>query len=408
MFESFKPHPADPIFSLTPIFERDPRAEKVNLSIGMYTNAAGEFPLLSAVKAAAEEINRASSPSTYLPMAGHADYRRAVQILLFGPDQHKRQAGQVSTIQSLGGTGALRIGADILKRHFPQSGVWVSDPTWDNHKAILRAAGLTIYRYPYFDPTTNSVDFEALFDCLAGLPPHSIVLFHACCHNPTGADLSPEQWDQIGGIARMRKLIPFFDFAYQGFAKGIDEDAYPIRMMAKLGLSFLVANSFSKNFGLYGERCGALSFVCSNQREAALAQGEMESVVRSSYSNPPFHGAHIIAKVLLEPRLQALWRSNVEEMRLRIQDMRAALVGAVARKGASSSFNHLLGQQGMFGYTGLSAKMVEELREKFAVYLVDTGRLCFAGLNFANVEHVADALAQVIMAQGNKAWIPTT
>lgn len=393
MFSSFENYPADPIFSLYPRYQQDHRPQKVNLSIGLYYDAMGELPLLSSVREALWLIYDTPRPSSYLPMSGHADYCQAVQSLLFGPDHPMLVAGNLSTIQSLAGTGALRVGAEILKRRFPNSKVWVSEPTWENQVAIFKATGFDVHRYPYYDSRSHSVDFESLVACLKALAPQSIIVFHPCCHNPTGADLSPEQWDEITAIAKAGRLIPVFDFAYQGFGSGIDEDAYAIRAMANQKVPCLVANSFSKNFALYGERCGALTFVCATPEEASLAHAEMVHTIRASYSNPPAHGASIIAKVLLNPRLAANWRTDVEQMRLRVQSMRAGLVQSLARRNTGNQYQHLIQTRGMFGVTGLSAQQVKTLQDEFAIYLVDTGRLCFAGLNPGNIETVADALA---------------
>jgi aromatic-amino-acid transaminase len=395
MFDSFKPYLGDPILSLLPRFQSDPRADKVNLSIGLYYNDAGELPVLRSVSSALAVLSGEPLAAPYLPMAGHDAYRQAVQELLFGAEHACLKGGQVSTIQTLGGTGALKIGCDVLWQHFPASEVWVCEPTWDNHLAICAGSGFAVRRYPYFDPLTQAVDFAAMVDCLLRLAPRSIVLLHACCHNPTGADLSRFEWDRVVDIVRSRDLIPFFDFAYQGFGEGIDEDCYPIRSMASAGLSFLVANSFSKNFALYGERCGALSFVCQNRGEAERAQGQMELAVRRNYSSPPRHGGSLVAQVLLDPRLRTMWRAEVDEMRWRIKAMRRQLYEALSARCRGRDLSHLLRQQGMFSDTGLSSEAVGELRERFAIYLVQTGRLCLAGLNAGNVERVADAIAEV-------------
>lgn len=396
MFDSFKPYLGDPILSLLPQFQSDPRAEKVNLSIGLYYNDAGELPVLGSVRSALTALSCEPLAAPYLPMAGDNAYRRAVQELLFGTEHVSLGNGLVSTIQTLGGTGALKIGCDVLYQHFPESEVWVCDPTWDNHLAICAASGFVVRRYPYFDPATHSVDFAAMADCLLRLAPRSIVLLHTCCHNPTGADLSRLEWDRVADIVRSRELIPFFDFAYQGFGEGVDEDCYPIRSMASAGLSFLVANSFSKNFALYGERCGALSFVCQNQGDAECTLGQMELAVRRNYSSPPRHGGRIVAQVLLDTRLRTTWRAEVDEMRWRVKAMRRLLCEALSARCRNYNFSYLLRQQGMFSETGLSPEMVGELRERFAIYLVQTGRLCLAGLNAGNVERVAEAIAEVI------------
>ncbi|MDD3481761.1 amino acid aminotransferase [Azovibrio restrictus] len=395
MFASFQRYPADPIFSVLPKFQQDRRLHKVNLSIGLYYDETGALPLLSSVKEALANLHAKPEPSSYLPMEGHAGYRQAVQRLLFGTACQLLASGRISTIQTLGGTGALRIGAEILKRRFPASSVWVSEPTWENQVAIFKSAGFEVHRYPYYNPASRSVDFESLVCCLKGLAPHSILILHACCHNPTGLDLSSEQWDEVTSIAAERELIPFFDCAYQGFGQGMQEDAYSVRVMASHGVSCLIASSFSKNFALYGERCGALTFVCPTPCQAELAHAEMAHTVRANYSNPPSHGANIIANILLDSGLAALWRSEVENMRLRLESMRTALVEALERNGQGHHFRHLLETKGMFGLTGLSAQQVETLRDEFAIYLVESGRLCFSGLNAKNVTRVADSLGRI-------------
>ena len=395
MFTSFQTYPADPIFSLIPKFQKDHRPRKVNLGIGLYYDEHGELPVLPSVREALTNIHTLSKPSSYLPMEGHGDYRRAVQQLLFGMNCPMVASGKVSTIQTLGGTGALRIGAEVLKRRFPNSQVWVSEPTWENQLAIFKSAGFDVHRYPYYNPYSQSIDFESLVSCLKRLAPRSIIVLHACCHNPTGLDLSTQQWDEISSLAAENSLIPFFDFAYQGFGNGIEEDAYAIRAMAMRHVPCLVANSFSKNFALYGERCGALTFVCPTPEQAELAFAEMVNTVRANYSNPPSHGAYVISNVLLNSKLYELWRYEVELMRIRLQSMRTALVEVLERNNHGHQFRHLLETRGMFALTGLNVRQVESLRDEFAIYLLDSGRLCFSGLNANNVERVASGLAQV-------------
>lgn len=392
-FERFKAQPSDPIFGLMAQFYADPRPNKVNLGIGMYYNGAGELPILRSVRLAKEFLNGREQASRYLPMAGYADYCRSAQTLVFGDDV---DAGRIATIQTLGGTGALRIGAEVLKRHFPEAEVWGSDPGWDNHLTIFSHAGFSVQRYPYLDKVAHTVNFAAMRACLERLPRQSIVLLHACCHNPTGADLSGMQWLQLAELVRERGLIPFFDFAYQGFALGIDEDAYAIRLMAEMGIAFVVASSFSKNFALYGERCGTLFFYCQNDNQAGLAQGQLEHAVRGNYSNPPLYGASIISCILRDAELNSLWRTEVNEMRERIQGMRQRLVDTVSCNSAGLDFNHLRRKRGMFIGSGLSPTEVDKLRTQLGIYLAPGGRLCLAGLNKANVEMVAEAILKII------------
>ena len=394
-FEHFKPQPSDPIFGLMARFQADPRPDKVNLGIGMYYNEAGELPILGSVRMAGNSLREHEQASRYLPMAGYAEYRHAAQALVFGGGDNI-YPGHIATIQTLGGTGALRVGAEVLKKHFPEAEVWVSDPGWDNHSTIFTSAGFKVRRYPYLANGAHVVDFAAMYACLGRLPSHSIVLLHACCHNPTGADLSRAQWLQLAELVSDRSLIPFFDFAYQGFAEGIDEDAYAIRLMAEMNIAFVVANSFSKNFALYGERCGALGFYCQNERQARKALEQMEHAVRGNYSNPPLHGARIIACILNDTELHKLWRAEVQEMRERIQSVRKRLADALSRNAAGLDFNHLHQRHGMFVGSCLSPAEVVELRSQSGIYLAPNGRLCLAGLNKSNVELVAEAILKII------------
>jgi aromatic-amino-acid transaminase len=329
-------------------------------------------------------------------MAGLSIYRQAVQVLLFGEDHPIVAAGRVATVQTIGGSGALKVGADLLKSYFPSSKVWLSTPTWDNHAAIFEGAGFGVERYPYFDPATRGVNFAAMTSCLDSLPPCSIVLLHPCCHNPTGADLGMQEWDTVVEIIRKRHLIPFLDIAYQGYGEGVDEDAYAIRALAHAGLSFLVGNSFSKTFSLYGERVGALSIVCRDAAETARVLGQMERVVRRSYSSPPSFGSQVVAAVLQSPELRRLWRSEVSVMRDRIVGMRVALRDTLNTRCPGMNFDYLLEQRGMFSYTGLTPDKVAELRHRAGIYLVDTGRMCLTGLNAGNVVRVAGELAHII------------
>lgn len=397
MFEHIDAYAGDPILSLMETFKADPRGDKVNLSIGLYYDAQGVIPQLDAVQQAyARNEGRRAIPSLYLPMEGLKPFREAVQSLLFGADSPVLNAGRVATIQTLGGSGALKVGADFLKRYFPQSEVWVSDPTWDNHVAIFEGAGFTVHSYPYFDPQTLGVDFDAMLTTLAGLPRRSIVLLHPCCHNPTGSDLTPAQWDRVIEQARDRGLIPFLDIAYQGFGGGIDEDAYAIRTLAAAGQPFLVANSFSKIFSLYGERVGGLSVVCESGDAAECVLGQLKATVRRNYSSPPTLGAELVSTVLNDAALKASWQSEVEAMRARIIVMRKTLRDALKHTLPERDFDYLTQQRGMFSYTGLSAAQVDRLREEFGVYLIRSGRICVAGLNEMNVGQVAEAFARVM------------
>lgn len=395
MFEHVETYAGDPILSLTESFNQDIRPDKVNMGIGVYYNDQGCIPIMRAVKIAEHNLAQSPSPYNYLPMEGIAAYRMAVQRLIFGERHPALIAERVATIQSIGGSGALRIGADFLKRYFPTSQVWVSDPTWENHVAIFENAGFTVNRYPYFDRSLGGVNINALLNCLNDLTPHSIVILHPCCHNPTGSDLTAEQWDQIIALVNERQLIPFIDTAYQGFGNTLDDDAYAIRAMAKSGSAFLVSNSFSKIFSLYGKRCGGLSIVTGSRAEAERVLGQLKLTVRRHYSSPPTHGARLITTVLTDPTLYTMWKDEVEEMRLRIKEMRQSLVDILTAELPHADFSHILKQQGMFSYTGFSPEQVTALREQFAIYLVNSGRMCVAGLNQRNVERVGKAFAKV-------------
>ncbi|MBS1209674.1 MAG: aromatic amino acid aminotransferase [Proteobacteria bacterium] len=397
MFQHIDAYAGDPILSLMETFKTDPRVDKVNLSIGLYYDAKGVIPQLDAVQQAYGRIEgRRVVPSVYLPMEGLKPYREAIQSLLFGADNAAVKAGRVATIQTLGGSGALKVGSDFLKRYFPQSEVWVSDPTWDNHVAIFEGAGFKVHTYPYFDPQTLGVAFDAMLAALAALPAQSIVLLHPCCHNPTGSDLTPAQWDKVIELARARELIPFLDIAYQGFGAGMEQDAYAIRALAAAGIPFLVANSFSKIFSLYGERVGGLSVVCSDAAVAERVLGQLKATVRRNYSSPPMLGAELVSAVLGDAALKAGWLAEVEGMRTRIIAMRETLVGALKTTLPGRNFDYLIEQRGMFSYTGLSAAQVDRLRDEFGIYLVRSGRICVAGLNDTNVARVADAFARVM------------
>jgi len=397
MFKHIDAYAGDPILSLMETFKTDPRSDKVNLSIGLYYDGKGVIPQLNAVQQAYARLTaRQTTPSLYLPMEGMKPYREAIQQILFGASSEALQSGRVATIQTLGGSGALKVGADFLKRYFPHAEVWVSNPTWDNHVAIFEGAGFKVHTYPYFNPQTLSVDFAGMTSTLASLPKESVVLLHPCCHNPTGSDLTTEQWDQIVKLVQERNLIPFLDIAYQGFGAGMEEDAYAIRALAAAGLPFLVGNSFSKIFSLYGERVGGLSVVCDDASSAERVLGQLKATVRRNYSSPPTLGAELVNTVLNDTALKATWLAEVEAMRTRILDMRQTLVATLKKPLPDRDFSYLTTQRGMFSYTGLSAEQVDRLREEFGIYLVRSGRICVAGLNTGNVERVAEAFAKVL------------
>ena len=396
MFQHVEFYPGDPILGLVETFNNDTRTEKVNLGIGIYFDDEGKLPVLGSVRKA--EVRRAAQalPRPYLPMEGLAAYRSAVQNLLFGQDHPALAENRIATIQTLGGSGALKVGADFLRRWFPQAKVYVSDPTWDNHRSIFEGAGFEVGTYPYYDPETVGVKFEEMLSFLLGLPENSVVLLHPCCHNPTGVDLTHAQWDAVLEVMQTRKLIPFMDIAYQGFGEDLDHDAYAIRKAVAMDLPLFVSNSFSKNLSLYGERVGGLSVVCPNAEEAALVFGQLKFTVRRIYSSPPAHGGFITAEVINTPELFARWQNEVAEMRDRIRAMRQKLHAVLSAKLPQKNFDYFIKQRGMFSYTGLTPKQVQRLQDEFAVYLVASGRMCVAGLNEANIDYVANAFAEVL------------
>lgn len=398
MFEHVEAYPGDPILTLVETFHADQRPQKVNLGIGLYYDEEGRIPLLASVQKA--EAARAASPSPrpYLPMEGAANYRSAVQKLLFGADHEAVTSQRIATIQTIGGSGALKVGADFIKRYFPQSEAWISNPSWDNHRAIFEGAGIKVHDYPYYDAATGGLLFDDMLATIKQLPAQSVVLLHPCCHNPTGVDLSSAQWDMLIPVLKQAQLIPFLDIAYQGFGQGLNEDAFAIRSLSNAGISFLVSNSFSKNLSFYGERCGGLSIVCTNAEEASRVLGQMKATVRRNYSSPPTHGGQITAAVMNDPTLFAEWTEEVAAMRLRIKSMRQKLHEVLSTRLPGRDFSYFITQQGMFSYTGLSPEQVDRLREEFAVYLVRSGRMCVAGLNSRNVAYVAEAMASVLQA----------
>ncbi|MEE4718872.1 amino acid aminotransferase [Pseudomonas alliivorans] len=398
MLAHVESYAGDPILSLMETFGKDPRADKVNLSIGLYYDAQGRIPRLDAAVSAQQQLAEGEqTASLYLPMEGLAPYRQAVQTLLFGENNPAVLAGRVATIQTLGGSGALKVGADFLKYAFPDSQVWVSDPTWENHNALFGGAGFKVNTYPYFDAQTGGVKFDAMLDALQQLPARSIVLLHPCCHNPTGADLSVAQWDQVVAVVKDRQLIPFLDIAYQGFGNGMDEDAYAIRAMTDAGVTAFISNSFSKIFSLYGERVGGLSVVCEDSASAVNVLGQLKATVRRNYSSPPAHGAQVVSRVLNSPQLRDQWLTEVEVMRQRILDMRTRLVAVLAQKVPQHDFSFILRQNGMFSYTGLTPAQVDELKDAHGVYLIRSGRMCLAGLNEGNIDKVCDAIASLFI-----------
>ena len=396
IFSAVEMAPRDPILGLNEAFAADDRTNKVNLGVGVYFDESGKIPLLGAVKQA-EKARVESLPTRgYQPIDGNPAYNRAVQHLLFGEDSPLLAAGRVITAQGLGGTGALKVGADYLHRLLPSSKVYISDPSWENHRALFEAAGFSVETYPYYDAKTRGVNFDGMKACLNALPANSIIILHACCHNPTGADLMQSQWREIIEVMRARGLVPFLDMAYQGFADGIAEDALALNLFAASGMQFFVSSSFSKSFSLYGERVGALSVVTASKDESARVLSQIKRVIRTNYSNPPTHGGSVVAAVLSTPELRAQWESELTGMRDRIRVMRHSLVEKLKAKGVAQDFSFIVQQRGMFSYTGLSADQVARLQKEFGVYAVSSGRICIAALNTRNIDYVVDAVAAVL------------
>ncbi|NMG53878.1 amino acid aminotransferase [Aromatoleum aromaticum] len=398
IFAAVEMAPRDPILGLNEAFNTDTRTDKVNLGVGVYYDDNGKIPLLAAVKAAEKARLEAMPPRGYQPIEGAPAYNNAVQNLLFGKDSALIANGQVVTIQALGGTGALKVGGDYLKRLNPAATVYISDPSWENHRAIFESAGFAVDTYPYYDPATRGVNFAGMKAKLGDLPAGSVVVLHACCHNPTGADLTEAQWGEVVEACRARGLVPFLDMAYQGFADGIEPDAVAVRLFSASGLQFFVSSSFSKSFSLYGERVGALSIVTADKDEAGRVLSQVKRVIRTNYSNPPTHGGAVVAAVLNAPELRQMWEDELAGMRDRIRAMRVGLVESLKGAGVAQDFSFVIQQRGMFSYTGLSAAQVEQLKNEFGIYAVSTGRICLAALNSRNIGYVAKAIASVAKA----------
>jgi aromatic-amino-acid transaminase len=388
--------PRDPILGITEAFNADPNPKKVNLGVGVYTDDSGKVPLLECVRRAERQLADSAPPRSYLPIDGLPEYDRLVQALVFGEDSAARRDKRIITVQALGGTGGLKIGADFLRRADPGAQVWISTPSWENHRALFENAGFTVQSYPYYDAATHGVDFTAMLSTLDRLPAGSIVVLHACCHNPTGVDLTDEQWTRVIETVRARGLVPFLDLAYQGFADGPDTDAAPVRRFAQADLPVFVSNSFSKSFSLYGERVGALSVVAASSDEAARVLSQVKRLVRTNYSNPPTHGGKVVAAVLADPELRALWERELAQMRNRIHSMRLQFVEKIRARVPGADFGFVARQRGMFSYSGLSKEAVRRLREEFSIYAVDSGRICVAALNSNNLDYVTEGVARVI------------
>lgn len=396
MFGHLLAFDGDPIFRLGEDFHADPRELKVNLTVGLYYDEQGRLPLLDVARRTEQQWADKALPRAYLPIEGLADYRTQVQKLIFGTNSKALAENRVATIQTLGGTGALKVGGDFLHAAYPKSEMWVSDPAWDNHHAIFKGAGLKTHPYRYYDSATRGLDFEGMVQDLKQLNEYSIVLLHPCCHNPTGVDLDDTQWLTVIAILRERNLIAFVDMAYQGFARGLDEDAFAIRAMDDAGLTFLVANSFSKNFSYYSERCGGLSVVCQSAEEANRVLGQLKAVARRIYSNPPSHGGQAIATVLADSTLFNEWRQEVDAMRGRIAGMRQKVYERMQKEVPDYDSSYFIKQRGMFCYTGLTQQQLITLRQKYGVYIIDSGRISMPGLNDDNIDYFVYSMAAVI------------
>lgn len=388
--------PPDPILGLTEAFQADTNPRKVNLGVGVYQDSAGRVPVLATVRQAEARWLEEEATKSYLPIDGAPAYNAAVQRLVLGEHSPAIAEGRAITVQSLGGTGALKIGADFLKRFLPQATVYLSSPSWENHRALFEGAGFHVEQYPYYDPETHALNFQGFMDALAAIPEGSIVVLHACCHNPTGVDPSMAQWEQVVNLLSKRALVPFLDFAYQGFGEGLEEDARPVRLFAEAGIPCLVANSFSKNFSLYRERVGALTLLARDRDEARRALSQLKRVIRTNYSNPSSHGAQVVAIALTDPKLRSAWEQEVAEMRARIHRMRRLFAERLNGHGTGRDFGFIVDQRGMFSYSGLSAEEARRLRSDFGVYVVESGRICVAALNDANIDYVCEAIARVL------------
>ncbi len=396
LFTAIEMAPRDPILGLTEQFNADTNPAKVNLGVGVYNDDSGKLPLLQCVAQAERQMVEAAKAHGYLPIDGIAAYDKAVQGLVFGADSDAVTSGRVVTVQAVGGTGGLKLGADFLKKISPNASVFISDPSWENHRALFGSAGFNVETYPYYDAAQRGVRFDAMLAALNAAPAGSIVSLHACCHNPTGCDLTPAQWAQVVAAVKAKSLVAFLDMAYQGFGEGIAQDGAVIQQFLAADLNFFVSTSFSKSFSLYGERVGALSVVCASKDEAARVLSQLKIVIRTNYSSPPTQGAQVVATVLTTPALRSLWEDELTAMRVRIKQMRGALVDKLKAAGVTQDLSFITQQQGMFSYSGLSTPQMQRLRSEFGVYGLDSGRICMAALNSRNLDAVAAAIAKVM------------
>ena len=396
LFSAVEMAPRDPILGLNEQFAADTNPKKVNFGVGVYFDDKGKLPLLACVQAAEKALMDKAASRGYLPIDGIAAYDSAVKVLVFGAESAAVQEGRIATVQALGGTGGLKIGADFLKKINPEAQVLISDPSWENHRALFTNAGFKVQTYAYYDADKRGVNFDGMLASLNAAAPGTIVVLHACCHNPTGYDITPAQWDQVIEVIKAKQLVAFLDMAYQGFGHGIAEDGAVIGKFVAAGLNFFVSSSFSKSFSLYGERVGALSVVCGNKDEAARVLSQLKIVIRTNYSNPPTHGASVVAAVLNTPELRQQWEQELGGMRVRIKQMREKLVEGLKAAGVQRDMSFITQQIGMFSYSGLSKEQMVRLRNEFGVYGTDTGRMCVAALNSGNVEYVCQAMAKVL------------
>jgi len=396
LFAAVELAPRDPILGLNEQFNADPNPAKVNLGVGVYYDDNGKLPLLKCVAEAERQMVDTPKPRGYLPIDGIAAYDKAVQALVFGADSEAVKSGRIATIQAVGGTGGLKVGADFLKQVNPAAKVLISDPSWENHRALFEGAGFSVAHYPYYDAAKRGIDFDGMLAALNGASAGTVVVLHACCHNPTGYDITPDQWREAIGAIRQRGLVPFLDMAYQGFGEGIVEDGAVVGLFLSAGLDFFVSSSFSKSFSLYGERVGALSVVCGSKDEADRVLSQIKRVIRTNYSNPPTHGAQVVATVLTTPALRSMWEEELAGMRVRVKEMRLALLEKLHAAGVKSDMSFITQQKGMFSYSGLAKEQMQRLRSEYGIYGVDSGRICVAALNSKNIDAVVAAIAKVI------------
>ena len=397
LFSKVEMAPHDPILGVTEAFHADENPNKVNLGVGVYTDDAGKVPVLSCVRTAEQQLAANATPRNYLPIDGLKNYDRAAQEVLFGADSTALKEGRVVTVQAIGGTGGLKIGADLLRRVNPDADVWISDPSWENHRAIFEYAGFRVNTYPYYDAETHGVKIDAMLETLEQLPAGSVVLLHACCHNPTGVDLTEAQWERVLEVVNRCDLVPFLDIAYQGFGDGLDADAAAVRRFSSVCPVVVISSSFSKSMSLYGERVGALSIVTQDASEVSKVLSQVKRVIRTNYSSPPTHGGQAVATVLTTPELRTQWERELGEMRERIKTMRRQLVDKIRSHRADFDFSFVVEQRGMFSYSGLTREQVQRLRDEYSIYAIDSGRICVAALNTHNVDYVAQAVAKVLV-----------